>query len=154
MGPLVDVTTCHGVPVVRLQGEFDIATVDALTRALDGITNALRPHLVVDLAEVTFLDCATIGVLVLSARTALTHGGCLVVACPDPRIAHVLALTTYSASWPVCATVDDAVDVARAQLVADQHEALGDGKPLLAPAENRLIRHLPAWLARHITGPA
>lgn len=74
---------------VSATGELDLATkpelTDALARAMD-----MHPHVVVDLAEVTFMDASVIGVLISSRRQALARGGSLVVVSASPWITKVL----------------------------------------------------------------
>jgi len=95
------------VRVVRLQGEYDISSLDALTASLGDLTAGQA--LVVDMREVTFFDVASITVLGAAAAELMTTGGSLVVAAPPPNIERVLTLTGFSKMCPVVASVDDAV---------------------------------------------
>jgi anti-sigma B factor antagonist len=63
----------EGVVWLRLRGEFDLATVAPLNAAIDDALTAPR-GLVVDLHGVTFLDCATVGVLMRGRNLALDRG--------------------------------------------------------------------------------
>ncbi|MGK5738738.1 STAS domain-containing protein [Micromonospora sp. URMC 103] len=76
-------------------GEVDMATADVLHAAL---TNVLRrPEIravVVDLAEVRFLDSSGIRVLVSAATTARRDGVTLRVVDPQPVVARVLRITS------------------------------------------------------------
>jgi anti-anti-sigma factor len=75
-------------------GELDLRTAGALRAA---IQDTLRtPHLsavVVDLGEVTFLDCAGIGALVAGRNIAVRQGRGYSVVNPQRHVRRVLDLT-------------------------------------------------------------
>jgi anti-anti-sigma factor len=83
-----------GQVVLRPAGEVDMATADTLGAA---ITDALhRPgvrEVVVDLAEVGFLDSSGIRVLVHGVAVARERDVALRVANPQPVVARVLRIT-------------------------------------------------------------
>lgn len=61
--------------IVRLAGEFDLATCDELRRTLAGAVNAEgSTHLVVDLSSVEFLDSETVVVLAEGYTLAQLQG--------------------------------------------------------------------------------
>ncbi|MEO7370381.1 MAG: STAS domain-containing protein, partial [Ilumatobacteraceae bacterium] len=57
--------------ILTLVGELDIATRD---RVRDACTSDGSTDLLVEMADITFMDCAGYGALV-SARRSLQHGG-------------------------------------------------------------------------------
>ena len=75
-----------------LTGELDVAQAEELTDLLD---RALRrcPRLTLDLAKVTFLDCAILGVLVRSRRSAREADGQLRISTCRPAVRRLFALT-------------------------------------------------------------
>jgi stage II sporulation protein AA (anti-sigma F factor antagonist) len=77
--------------VVRLRGEHDAATAPALARAL---CRAARRHtdLVVDLRAVTFLDAASIDVLVAARDGARADGHTLSLRAPSRAARRVVTL--------------------------------------------------------------
>jgi anti-anti-sigma factor len=75
--------------VVAVAGEVDMATAPELRTCLD----ALEGRVVVDLAEVTFLDSSGMGALVVARKRLLDLGGDLVVRAPQPHVRHVLEVT-------------------------------------------------------------
>ncbi len=72
---MIDASHRKGMVRLRLRGEFDLAAVPALSAAIDDAlaTEATR-ELVLDLHEVTFLDCATLNVLLRGRLAALDRG--------------------------------------------------------------------------------
>ena len=98
-----------GYAVVSVAGEIDVGTEckfrDALTSAL--ARGALR--VVVDLAGVTFMGSAGIGVLMGARRVLAAGGGSLVLASPRGEVAQILSLTGVAEVIPVAVSVVDAV---------------------------------------------
>ncbi|WP_329493589.1 STAS domain-containing protein [Kitasatospora herbaricolor] len=80
------------VAVVRAHGDIDLDTAPALHRRLEA---ALREHrdVVLDLSQVTFMDCAGLGVLVDARDQADRHGGHLVLRAVGPDVLRLLRIT-------------------------------------------------------------
>lgn len=83
-------------------GEIDLATKDSLQAALEPLLDGERP-LLLDLSQVTFMDCAGLRVL-QSAHQA--HGRFAVVA-PSDAVARLLELS--GARLPVYDSADEAI---------------------------------------------
>ncbi|GAA2974147.1 hypothetical protein GCM10010519_06690 [Streptomyces lactacystinicus] len=82
----------HDPFVVRADGEIDLGTAPSLRRAL---TAALKSHreVVLDLSEVTFMDCAGLGVLVQAHNQADRCGGRLALRGAGRCVLRLLKLT-------------------------------------------------------------
>jgi anti-anti-sigma factor len=77
-----------------ISGEIDLATVPALRETLLGMVHDPIPAILdLDLAQVTFLDCAGIGVLVSARRAAAKAGRQMWITHPPPIVRLVLELT-------------------------------------------------------------
>jgi anti-anti-sigma factor len=102
--------TTGGCTVLVLSGEIDEASAPELRFALAvAIENRGSTRVVVDLAGVTFMDCAGVGELVRALRrTGWAHGS-ISLAGPSAFVRRVLELTQAGTVLPVYATVDDAV---------------------------------------------
>ena len=83
--------------MVAARGELDVATAPALREALDTARARGARRLIADLAAVTFLDSAGLGVLVTSAKQLRMNGGEFVVVSDDPRIIRVFEITGLDA---------------------------------------------------------
>jgi len=79
--------------VIRLAGELDLAAVPSLTRLLDEAAEVERVTVVVDLSQVTFIDCAGLGPL-LAARDRLD--GRFRLCNPSPPVLRLLSLLGLS----------------------------------------------------------
>ena len=93
--------------LVTLRGELDIANVADL-RAVLSEAVARNPHVVADLSDLTFIDCASVGVLVGARTRAREAGGDLVLAGARGKVRRVLALPFMAGVFPVYASVDEA----------------------------------------------
>jgi anti-anti-sigma factor len=75
-------------PVVMLTGEVDLGTVDHLAAALEGLDG----RVVIDLGDLSFLDCSGIGVLVAARKRLRAGGGDLHLRSPRVAVRSVLEL--------------------------------------------------------------
>jgi len=93
--------------VVMLRGELDIANAADLGAVLSEAV-ARNPHVIADLSDLTFIDCAGLGVLVRARTRAREAGGDLVLAGARGRVLRVLALPCLAGVFPVDAGADEA----------------------------------------------
>lgn len=70
-----------GILIVTARGQVDAATVPVLRDALDRAVDARHPHVVVDLNAVTFMDAATLDLLVQTRQRAAAVGATIQVRC-------------------------------------------------------------------------
>jgi anti-sigma B factor antagonist len=86
---------------IQVGGELDLATCPQLQAVLVELVDRGCHHLILDLEQVTFLDCAGIGVLVDARRRVQEHGGSLKLVRPTRRVERVLALTGMTTVFPI-----------------------------------------------------
>lgn len=78
---------------LSVAGEVDVSCADELRSAIDAqIAEGVAGELVVDIADVPYIDSTGIGVLVGAAHRVSEAGGTLVVARPQRNVARVLGL--------------------------------------------------------------
>lgn len=87
----VVLTTSGRTADLRLSGELDLATSPALRRRLVALPDTVET-VVVETAELTFLDLAGLDVLLDLATRLRADGGALVVRAPSPPVRRLLAL--------------------------------------------------------------
>ncbi|MFC9289141.1 STAS domain-containing protein [Streptomyces sp. NPDC057052] len=90
-GLSVVAATTDGIHVLTVTGEIDHHTGDQLRRALD-VTDAVRPHIVIDLHQVTFMDSSGINILITTHQKVTAAGGWLRLAAPTHPVQRVLQL--------------------------------------------------------------
>ncbi|MEV4488523.1 STAS domain-containing protein [Micromonospora coxensis] len=80
--------------VLRPVGEVDMSTAAVLDRAVDAALDCPETvRVVVDLAEVPFLDSTGLAALLRGAAEAVGRGASLRVVDPQPVVARVLRIT-------------------------------------------------------------
>lgn len=72
-----EVDAREGVCVVRLVGELDLATHDQVDRVLRDVIAGASGPILVDLRDLTFIDCRGARIIAAARRRAARHGQCL-----------------------------------------------------------------------------
>lgn len=98
----VEVVREHGVPVVRVSGEVDMATVPEFKAALAAVRSLQEaPDIVVDLAAVSFMDSSGLNLLVGTLRDAQARSGTVTLTNPQASVRRLLQLTGLTAAFNV-----------------------------------------------------
>jgi anti-sigma B factor antagonist len=95
--------------VVSVVGEADLHTAPELTRALDGVIGLGGTGAVVDLADVSFIDSTTLGVLLRAHSRLQALGGRLVIVASDRRVLRTLEITGLDRVFPIERTLAEGV---------------------------------------------
>lgn len=80
-------------PIVVLSGEADTTTAALLRETLTALLNSGARLVTIEAAGLSFLDSASMRVLVLAARALQGRHGRLVLARPQPVVARLLEIT-------------------------------------------------------------
>ena len=113
-----------GCVVVALRGELDVCTAADGVSALTALA-AAGVRIVVDLTELAFMDCYSLGKLMAVRAQARRAGGDLVLAGPQPIVLRLLVLCDVVSHGMVFTSVGEAVSGGR---------PLVDPRARLAPA--------------------
>jgi anti-sigma B factor antagonist len=97
-----------GCVVVALRGELDVCTAADGVSALTALA-AAGVRIVVDLAELAFMDCYSLGEIMAVRAQARRAAGDLVLAGPQPIVLRLLVLRDVVSRGLVFASVDEAV---------------------------------------------
>lgn len=89
----VEVTNRGAASVLRVSGELDLATSPALEQELERLAAAETPLVVVDLAELEFMDSTGLSVLVRAHRRAEENGQRLGLVDIPQQVQRLLTLT-------------------------------------------------------------
>ncbi|NUR07539.1 MAG: STAS domain-containing protein [Nocardioidaceae bacterium] len=81
----LDVEDRDGTALITATGEIDAATADSLSTAVTGALEDGSPRVLVDFAQVTFIDSTGLGVLVKAHRGAGEKGAIFGVVHPTPQ---------------------------------------------------------------------
>ena len=81
------------ITVVELRGELDIVAKTWITGRLESLARVPRPDLIVDLRQVTFIDCCGLSILCQVRSRAARSGGRLRLVSHDRAFRRLLRLT-------------------------------------------------------------
>jgi anti-sigma B factor antagonist len=111
----VSVDLAPGGPVVVLAGELDVATAPAvMTVCLETFDVHRNPRVVVDVASLSFCDCAGLSMFLRVHKWALIGGGWVRLCHTDRRLRKVLNITGLVSTLHSYPTAADAfADVGR-----------------------------------------
>ena len=82
-----------GVAVLRLTGKLNMVSAPSVREAVTSLVAAGSTRVVVDLADVDFLDSSGLGALVSGLKSTRQAGGDLRIAAPGEQVRLVLRLT-------------------------------------------------------------
>jgi anti-sigma B factor antagonist len=106
--PVLSVDTVGTARVVRLGGELDLYNAAQVREALAEACAEEPERVVVDLAEVEFIDSTALGVLI-ETRTKLDNRGALLLAAPGLETRRALQISGLDKLFTVHDTVPDAL---------------------------------------------
>lgn len=86
-------TTPDQIPVISLKGEIDLHTCGAFRDTMRELIENKHYNLVVNLAEVPYLDSAALGVLVDAVRRVREHDGCICLVATTPFVRRAFEIT-------------------------------------------------------------
>jgi anti-anti-sigma factor len=95
--------------VVSVGGEVDLETASQLGDAALDALREVSPHVVLDLAGVTFMDSTGLKVLLTIHRRAELAGGSFAVAAAARPVRRVLTLTGLDQTFALYDTVEEAL---------------------------------------------
>jgi anti-anti-sigma factor len=101
---------CDGYVVVTLRGELDIADAKHVTAVLAAVA-AREPEIVVDLADLAFIDSSGVAALAHGREQARQAGGDLLLAAPQQQAMRILAVAHMAERFSVYASAEEASGV-------------------------------------------
>jgi anti-anti-sigma factor len=101
------------LPVVHLAGELDIDTVPEIDRFLRRRLGPFyhRRHLILDLADVRFVDSSFVGYVVTLVARLHGHGRELLVTRPRGHVRQILGAVGLPNVVPVYDSIDEGVEI-------------------------------------------
>ena len=107
-------TTTHGPSSdVTVSGEIDISAVaDLTTAASRSLSETDVQRIVMNLAEVTFIDCAGLGALVAVRNNSVAAGKEVALCNVPEHVRRMLALTDLAPAFAFVSTVRSSRNVA------------------------------------------
>jgi anti-sigma B factor antagonist len=109
--PVGGIDRRNGAIVVRLVGELDLYNAPEIREALLKVCQEQPERLVVDLAQVDFVDSTALGVLI-EARTELPNRKTFLLAAPARETHRALTISGLDQHLAVHETVEAALEAA------------------------------------------
>ena len=106
--PVLGVEAVGDACVVRLAGELDLYNASTVREALNGANAGSPERVVVDLAQVEFIDSTALGVLI-EARTKLANRQAFLLAAPGLETRRALQISGLDRHFNVHNTVSEAL---------------------------------------------
>ena len=106
--PVSAVESLDGAIVVRLAGELDLYNAHEVRDALASAAEKRPERIVVDLANVEFIDSTALGVLI-EARTKLENRRAFLLASPGIETRRALEISGLARHFGIHESVDEAV---------------------------------------------
>lgn len=88
----VDVSSIEGETVLTLHGELDLCTQPRFMAALAGIDDRAA-RVVLDLSDLTFIDCGNIAIIQSVRLLAGLRGTSFELRSPNPQLFRIMELT-------------------------------------------------------------
>jgi anti-sigma B factor antagonist len=96
------------IEVLKLKGEIDVYTAPDLKAVVAGMLAEDIDHLIIDMAQVSYMDSSAFGVLLGALKTVKPRGGTVCLACCSATIEKILGLTKLNTVFAVHKTVQEA----------------------------------------------
>jgi anti-sigma B factor antagonist len=109
--PVAGIDRGDAATVVHLAGELDLYNAHEVREALISCTEESPERLVVDLAEVKFIDSTALGVLI-EARTRMENRKAFLLARPGLETRRALEISGLDKHFVVHDSLDDALGAA------------------------------------------
>jgi len=93
----IDIRFTRPLAVLKVRGELDLATMEHVGCGVAEASDKGCRLVTLDLAAVTFIDCAAIGALVEAKRRVEGDGGRLSLHGMSPQVVRMLDLTCMTA---------------------------------------------------------
>jgi anti-sigma B factor antagonist len=91
----------NGFVIIEVGGEIDLHTAPAFRDEMLAAIAEDSPHLIVDLAEITFMDASGLSALVDALHRSRARGGSVGLAAPTSGLRKVLGITQLDRVFPV-----------------------------------------------------
>jgi anti-sigma B factor antagonist len=138
-----------GHAVVALHGELDLANVPAVASHLIAAVAACGPSVIVDLADLAFIDCCGLGVLVRVLTWTRESGGDVLLAAPQQHVRRLLRLAGMNGVFSVYSSVEQAASGAK---LAQPVSAAPPWRPM--PSRLPVLVSAQSWYAARSPGNA
>ncbi len=101
-------STAGGTPVLKVKGEIDLHTCPELRAVLQRLMDEGKRHIILQLADVPYVDSAALGVLVDTQRRLREKGGGIYLAQVTAFVLRAFEITRLIRIFKTFPSVEDA----------------------------------------------
>lgn len=101
MGNRKDMSPVHDIALVPVEGDLSVRTAPALRRTLEGLIAGGTRRIVLNMAEVPYIDSAGMGVIIGAVRTMRAQGGLLSLVNVSRDVMRTLKIARLVDYMPV-----------------------------------------------------
>ena len=98
-----------GCAVVHAGGEIDAGTVHGFDEVVTEAAS-LASHVIIDLAQVTFVDSSGLGALIVARQTARERSGSMSLVAPPPMVRKLLGSTQLHDAFAIYDSPAEAIN--------------------------------------------
>ena len=95
------------VTVIELSGEIDVSCAPQLKELLQGLIDEGKSQLLVNLADVPFMDSSGLGIFINAFKRGQQAGGAIKFANPQEALRKVFSLTQTDKVFSIFDSVED-----------------------------------------------
>jgi len=95
------------VTVIELSGEIDVSCAPQLKELLQGLIDEGKNQLLVNLADVPFMDSSGLGIFINAFKRNKQTGGAIKFASPQDALRKVFSLTQTDKVFSIFDSVED-----------------------------------------------
>ncbi len=106
----IEVSEASGYRVLKPTGDLDVYTVGSLRDSIASILEDDKPHVVVDLDSVPFMDSSGLGALMGGVRRLREAGGDLAIACTREQHLKLFTITGFGEGVSIAPTTEEAAE--------------------------------------------
>jgi len=107
--PATPVSRQHRPNVLSLQGEIDLHVSPAVSRSIDAMAKKKPERIVIDLAQVTYIDSAGLAALILAMQEVEANGGNFFLAGLRETMRSILETSRLDQIFQIFPDVDAAL---------------------------------------------
>ncbi len=99
-----------GIQVISVIGSIDALTSSELASSITGQIALGKTNLILDLGQVNFMSSAGLRVILMALKETRSLGGDLRLAAPQPGVAKVLDLSSFTSIMKCFPAIEPAVE--------------------------------------------
>jgi len=99
----------NGLTLIEVAGDVDVFSAPLLRARITDLIHKNTYHLLIDMAQVPFLDSSGLSVLVEAIRLVRPHGGSVNLAAPREGIQRILRISGVDSGLGSYASADEGI---------------------------------------------